>query len=209
MNSWQVGDVKISCIVEFKSAKPGTATLPNTRDNLAIKVLAESPRGIVYRATADPSFHEPARQQVLEAQLDLVVDHAVDPERPGVDRDVRDSQGGVDAVEGVVGREVRREPGHLEGRAGRQRRRRALRARDGDAGARCRRGRIAERPGGQSSRGRDRTDRERRSEEGPAVEGRRQVVAVDLARRPCPGLVEGPQQNHERGEAHADEGDDG
>ncbi len=47
-------------IVEFKSAKPGTATLPNTRDNLAIKVLAESPRGIVYRATADPAFHEPA-----------------------------------------------------------------------------------------------------------------------------------------------------
>jgi quercetin dioxygenase-like cupin family protein len=47
-------------IVEFKSAKPGTATLPSTRDNLAIKQLAEGPRAVVYRATADPAFHEPA-----------------------------------------------------------------------------------------------------------------------------------------------------
>lgn len=47
-------------IVEFKSAKPGTATLPTTRDNMAIKVLAESPRGLAYRATAEPAFHEPA-----------------------------------------------------------------------------------------------------------------------------------------------------
>ena len=31
-------------LVEFKSAKPGTATLPPTRDNLTMKVLAEGAR---------------------------------------------------------------------------------------------------------------------------------------------------------------------
>jgi quercetin dioxygenase-like cupin family protein len=47
-------------VVEFKSAAKPTGTLPSTRDNLSIKVLAESPRAVAYRATADPKFHEPA-----------------------------------------------------------------------------------------------------------------------------------------------------
>ena len=47
-------------IVEFKAPAAGTATVPNARDNMAIKVLAEGPRAVVYRATADPSFTEPA-----------------------------------------------------------------------------------------------------------------------------------------------------
>jgi quercetin dioxygenase-like cupin family protein len=47
-------------LVELKSKTPGTATLPNTRDNLGMKLLAESPRAVAYRATADPTFHEPA-----------------------------------------------------------------------------------------------------------------------------------------------------
>jgi quercetin dioxygenase-like cupin family protein len=47
-------------VVEFKSKAPGTGSLPNTRDNLSTKVLAESPRAVAYRATADPKFHEPA-----------------------------------------------------------------------------------------------------------------------------------------------------
>lgn len=47
-------------IVEFKAPSPGTATVPSARDNMAIKMLAEGPRAVVYRATADPTFTEPA-----------------------------------------------------------------------------------------------------------------------------------------------------
>jgi oxalate decarboxylase/phosphoglucose isomerase-like protein (cupin superfamily) len=47
-------------VVEFKAKEPGTATLPDTRDNLAMKMLAEGPRAMVYRATADEKFSEPA-----------------------------------------------------------------------------------------------------------------------------------------------------
>jgi hypothetical protein len=47
-------------LVEFKGTKPGTATLPPTRDNLTMKVLAEGPYGVAYRVTASPNFQEPA-----------------------------------------------------------------------------------------------------------------------------------------------------
>lgn len=47
-------------IVEFKTPAAGTATVPSARDNMAIKILAEGPRAVVYRATADPTFTEPA-----------------------------------------------------------------------------------------------------------------------------------------------------
>ena len=47
-------------LIEFKSAAPGTATIPTSRDNMAIKVLAEGPRAVAYRSTADPTFSEPA-----------------------------------------------------------------------------------------------------------------------------------------------------
>jgi len=47
-------------VVEFKSAAAGKATVPAAREGLAMKVLAESPRAMVYRSTADPKFQEPA-----------------------------------------------------------------------------------------------------------------------------------------------------
>ena len=47
-------------LVEFKSAKPGTATLPTARDNLTMKALAEGARAVAYRVTATPTFEEPA-----------------------------------------------------------------------------------------------------------------------------------------------------
>jgi quercetin dioxygenase-like cupin family protein len=47
-------------LVEFKSAKPGTAPLPPTRDNLTMKVMAEGARAVAYRVTASPNFQEPA-----------------------------------------------------------------------------------------------------------------------------------------------------
>ena len=47
-------------LVEFKSAAAGTASVPTSRPNMAIKVLAEGPRAMAYRSTADPTFQEPA-----------------------------------------------------------------------------------------------------------------------------------------------------
>jgi oxalate decarboxylase/phosphoglucose isomerase-like protein (cupin superfamily) len=47
-------------LVEFKSAAPGTAALPAAREGLGMKVLAEGPRAMVYRTTAEPAFQEPA-----------------------------------------------------------------------------------------------------------------------------------------------------
>jgi quercetin dioxygenase-like cupin family protein len=47
-------------VVEFRTAKPGTATLPNTRTGLGMKTLAEGARAVAYRITAAPDFTEPA-----------------------------------------------------------------------------------------------------------------------------------------------------
>jgi quercetin dioxygenase-like cupin family protein len=47
-------------IAEFKGPKPGKATLPATRTGLDMKVLAEGPRAMAYRTTADPAFQEEA-----------------------------------------------------------------------------------------------------------------------------------------------------
>ena len=47
-------------LVEFKTAAPGKAALPASRENMAMKVLAESPRAVAYRTTAAPTFQEPA-----------------------------------------------------------------------------------------------------------------------------------------------------
>jgi quercetin dioxygenase-like cupin family protein len=56
-----VGKERVDVIVvEFKGAAPGKATIPTTRAGLAMKVLAEGPRAVVYRTTAEPTFQEPA-----------------------------------------------------------------------------------------------------------------------------------------------------
>jgi beta-alanine degradation protein BauB len=70
-------------LVEFKTAQPGTATLPTSRPNMTVKVLAEGPRATTYRTTADPAFKEPAGtkhdyDQVVialnDAQMSLSID---------------------------------------------------------------------------------------------------------------------------------------
>ena len=56
-----VGTNRVSALlVEFKGAAPGAATLPSSRAGMAMKVLAEGPRGAAYRTTAEPTFQEPA-----------------------------------------------------------------------------------------------------------------------------------------------------
>ena len=47
-------------LVEFKTAQPGTATLPTERPNMQIKTLAESPRATAYMVSLEPGFQEPA-----------------------------------------------------------------------------------------------------------------------------------------------------
>jgi quercetin dioxygenase-like cupin family protein len=47
-------------LVEFKTPAAGTATLPASREGMKMKVLAEGPRAMAYRVTADPTFQEPA-----------------------------------------------------------------------------------------------------------------------------------------------------
>jgi beta-alanine degradation protein BauB len=54
------GKAKVDGIlVEFKG-EAGKSTLPTARPGLAMKMLAEGPRGIAYRTTAEPTFHEAA-----------------------------------------------------------------------------------------------------------------------------------------------------
>ena len=56
-----VGTGKVDgLLVEFKSAAPGTAAIPTSREGMSMKVLAEGPRAVAYRTTADPKFQEPA-----------------------------------------------------------------------------------------------------------------------------------------------------
>ncbi|HUF47307.1 MAG TPA: hypothetical protein VMM93_05780 [Vicinamibacterales bacterium] len=56
-----LGAVRIEAVlIEFKGAAPGTAALPTARPGMAMKVLAEGPRGMAYRSTAEPTFQEPA-----------------------------------------------------------------------------------------------------------------------------------------------------
>ena len=70
-------------LVEFKSAAPGKAALPTARTGMAMKTLAEGPRAIAYRTTADPTFQEPAGSkhdydQIVialgSAQMSLAID---------------------------------------------------------------------------------------------------------------------------------------
>jgi quercetin dioxygenase-like cupin family protein len=47
-------------LVEFKSPAPGKATLPASRPDMSMKLLAEGPRAVAYRVTSAPTFSEPA-----------------------------------------------------------------------------------------------------------------------------------------------------
>jgi len=56
-----VGTAPVNALlIEFKTAAPGTAALPQSRPGLSMKVLAESPRAMAYRITADQTFQEAA-----------------------------------------------------------------------------------------------------------------------------------------------------
>lgn len=83
-NPTNIGTTRVDgLLIEFKSVAPGKAALPTSRPGLAMKILAEGPRAMAYRTTADPTFQEPAGSkhdydQVVialgPAQLSLSVD---------------------------------------------------------------------------------------------------------------------------------------
>ena len=60
-NPENIGSGRVDAVlIEFKSAAPGTATVPTSRPDMAMKVLAESPRATAFAVTAEPTFQEPA-----------------------------------------------------------------------------------------------------------------------------------------------------
>jgi hypothetical protein len=83
-NPTNVGTGPVDAVlVEFKTPKPGTATIPTSRPGATLKMLAEGPRAVAYRTTADPTFSEPAGtkheyEQVVIAlgptQMSLAID---------------------------------------------------------------------------------------------------------------------------------------
>ena len=72
----------MSLIVEFK-ARGGRARRRSrsARDNMAIKMLAEGPRAVVYRATAEPTFAEPAGSTHEFDQIVIALGPAADVAR--------------------------------------------------------------------------------------------------------------------------------
>jgi beta-alanine degradation protein BauB len=83
-NPTNVGTAPVDALlVEFKTAAPGKAALPASREGMTLKVLAEGPRATAYRSTASATFAEPAGSkhdfdQVVialgPAQLSLSID---------------------------------------------------------------------------------------------------------------------------------------
>ena len=170
----------------FSRSRTGTPSQVALPSVLAADRVGDAGQG-------DPALDHPALEQVLVAELDLPVDHPVDPQREAVDRDVGHAQGGVDAVELPVRGQERADPGHVEAGAGRQRRRggRRLRQRDVTAGG-CG-GRATEAlADGAADRGHG-ADGDRGLQEAAAVEAGGQVVALDVGREQVadqqPGLA--------------------
>jgi quercetin dioxygenase-like cupin family protein len=50
----------LAILVEFKTPAPGKAALPTSRTGMTLAMLAEGPRATTYKATAAPTFAEPA-----------------------------------------------------------------------------------------------------------------------------------------------------
>lgn len=67
--SSNVGSTRLDAIVVELKAAPGNAAVPTSREGQDLKLLAEGPKAVVYRVTADPSFHEPAGTKHEYAQL--------------------------------------------------------------------------------------------------------------------------------------------
>ena len=71
-----LGKVRIDAVlVEFKAPKPGTAVIPTSRPGMTVKQLAEGPRAVALRSTADASFNEPAGSKHDYDQVVIALKH--------------------------------------------------------------------------------------------------------------------------------------
>jgi quercetin dioxygenase-like cupin family protein len=72
--SANVGSTSFDAIVIELKAPAGTAEIPTSRPGQTINVLAEGPKAVAYRATADPSFQEPAGTKHDYAQVVIALE---------------------------------------------------------------------------------------------------------------------------------------
>lgn len=60
-------------VIELKAA-PGKAEIPTSREGMDVKILAEGPKAVAYRVTANPSFQEPAGTKHEYAQVIIALE---------------------------------------------------------------------------------------------------------------------------------------
>lgn len=72
--SSNAGSAPLDIILVELKAEAGTGTIPTSRDNMNIKVLADGPKAVVYRSTAAPSFQEPAGTTHDYAQVVIAIE---------------------------------------------------------------------------------------------------------------------------------------
>lgn len=72
--SANVGSAPLDAIVIELKVAPGTAEIPASREGMNLKVLAEGPKAVAYRITADPSFQEPAGTKHDYAQIVIALE---------------------------------------------------------------------------------------------------------------------------------------
>ena len=72
--SANVGSTPLDVIVIELKAAPGKAEIPVSRESMNVKVLAEGPKAVAYRATADASFQEPAGTKHDYAQVVIALE---------------------------------------------------------------------------------------------------------------------------------------
>jgi oxalate decarboxylase/phosphoglucose isomerase-like protein (cupin superfamily) len=60
-------------VIELKAA-PGKAEIPASREGMDVKILAEGPKAVAYRVTANPSFQEPAGTKHEYAQVIIALE---------------------------------------------------------------------------------------------------------------------------------------
>lgn len=74
--SANAGTTPLDAIVVELKEPAGKAQIPQVREGMNAKLLAEGPKAVVYRTTADPSFQEPAGTKHDYAQVVIALEAA-------------------------------------------------------------------------------------------------------------------------------------
>ena len=150
------GDDRVAPVHRVGDREPAREAVDGAADDLVgaglhaglaqqVVEAGAEPAGVADVAAADLVGHARQRdvaldhlagEQVLVGQLELVVDHARDPQRVVLGADLWRGEGGVDAVEVGVRRDERRHPGDVDLHAGRESGQRFVGRRQPNGGAR-------------------------------------------------------------------------